>query len=184
VLWKEGAVSAYFVLVPSLALTRVISRLASPQLILRPRSRRREQQEQVSAAKAGRAVDLSRALPRSLHRELASWLRCVADDERRRLAKELATFTTPGPARVRAVAVVPGKEQCLRLEFGDGWELIVSGMAASSARRLLQAARTGMQVTGVDVVDGLAFRLRLRWSVPGQPGQGHTVVQLAALRGP
>jgi hypothetical protein len=177
-------VSAYFVLVPSLALTRVITRLWSPQLIFRPGGRRRGQEEQVSAAKEGRTVDLSRALPRSAYRELAGWLRGVAVDERRRLANELTTFTTPGPARVRAVAVVPGKEQCLRLEFGDGWELIVSGMPLSSASRLLQAARTGMQVTGVDVLDGLAFRLRLRWSVPGQPGRGHTVVQLAALRGP
>ena len=138
----------------------------------------------MTAAKAGHSVDLSRALPRPLYRELAERMRDTAVDERRRLAMDLATYTTRGPARVTAVTVVPGKEQCLRLEFADGWQLVISGMAPASASHLFEAARTGLQINGVDVLEGWVFRLRLRWSVPSWRGQWDTVVQLAALRSP
>jgi hypothetical protein len=175
--------AAYFLLVPvTLAVNRSIVRQIAPTLIFGLGRRRRAQQQQAFAARAGQAVNLSRALPRSVHRELVERMCDVAVDERRRLAAELATYTAAGPARVHAVVVLPGQEQCLRLEFSDGWQLTVSGMAAASARQLFDAARAGMRVTGVEVVEGLAFRLRVRWSVSSRDGQ--TSVKLAALRGP
>jgi hypothetical protein len=180
---KAREMGAYLLLVPvTLAVNRTIVRQIAPALIFGPGRRRRAQQQQASAARAGRAVNLSRAFPRSVHRELVERMRDVEVDERRRLAAELATYTAAGPVRVHAVVVVPGQEQCLKLEFSDGWQLTVSGMAAASARQLLDAARAGMRVTGVEVVEGLAFRLRVRWSVSTRDGQ--TSVKLAALRGP
>ena len=175
--------AAYRVLIPvSLAASGVIARSMTPALIIRPSSRRRARQQQVAAARAGQAVDLSRALSRAVYRELTDRMREVAFEERRRLATEVATYTSAGPARVLAAVVVPGQEKSLRLEFTDGWQLTVSGVALAGVRQLLDAARVGMTVTGIEIVEGLAFRLRVRWSVLARSGQ--TSVKLATLRGP
>jgi hypothetical protein len=39
-----------------------------------------------------------------------------------------------------------------------------------------------MRLTGVDVIEGLSLRVRVRWTVLERPSQAF--VQLAALRGP
>ena len=171
----------YFLLVPvSMVASRAISRQFSPALIFRRAGRRRDRQQ--AAALAGKAVDLSQALPRSLYRELAARLTEVAGDERRRLVAELSTYTAGGPAQVQSAVAIPGTEHSLRLVFLDGWQLVVSGMQASSARQILAAARRGMRLTGVDVVEGFSFRVRVRWTANEGPGQA--LVALASLRGP
>src|SRR4051812_3787822 len=120
--------ATYCILVPvSLALGRTIVSGCSPMLILGWGSRRRALRQQAAAALAGQAVDVSRALPRGVYRELVERMRDIAVDERRRLATEVATYTSAGPVRVHAAVVVPGQEQCLRLEFLDGWQLTMSG---------------------------------------------------------
>src|ERR1700710_1049200 len=99
--------AAYSVLIPmSLVLSRVVVRQGSPMLILGRGRRRRALRQQAAAARAGEAGDLSRALPRSLYRELVFRMRDVAVEERRRLAAELATYTAAGPVRVRAAVLV------------------------------------------------------------------------------
>jgi hypothetical protein len=173
--------SAYFFLMPvSMFTSRTITGRMTSALIVRPGVRRRERQR--AAALAGQAVDLSRALPRAAYRELAARLRHVADEERRRLAAELATHTAAGPASVHTAVLVSGREACVRLDFVDGWQLRVTGLSAADTRSMIEAARSGMRLTGVDVIEGLSLRVRVRWMVLERPGEAF--VQLAALRGP
>jgi hypothetical protein len=173
--------SAYFFLMPvSMFTTRAITRHFAAALIVLPGARRRERQR--VAALAGEAVDLARALPRAAYRELTARLRNVADEERRRLAAELAAHMAAGPAGVHAAVLISGREACVRLDFVDGWQLRITGLSSAGTRQLLEAARSGMHLTGVDVIEGLSLRVRVRWTVLERPSQAF--VQLAALRGP
>jgi hypothetical protein len=55
-------------------------------------------------------------------------------------------------------------------------------MARRSRDGLLKAARSGLVVTGAELVEMFGNRIRLHWT--NTDGAGHTFVQIAALQRP
>jgi len=151
-------------------------------VLRRRRGTARRLRRERAAALSGARVDLVAALPPHLVRELSRSLHHTAMHERKRLVEELVAFVSGSPARVQLAEELPGHEQAMRMWFNGGWQLVLRGMAKSSRDALLAAARSGLQVTGAELVEMFGTRIRLHWTNPG--GVGQTLVQIAALQRP
>jgi hypothetical protein len=169
---------AVAVVVPLLVMCAAVGSV----LLRKRRGTVRRLRRERAAALAGARVDLAAALTPHLARELSRSLGRTAVHERTRLVEELVTFVSGSPARVQLAEQLPGDEQALRMWFNGGWQLVLRGMARSSRDGLLKAARSGLVVTGAELVEVFGNRIRLHWT--NTDGAGHTFVQIAALQRP
>jgi hypothetical protein len=158
---------AVAVVVPLLVMCAAVGSV----LLRKRRGTVRRLRRERAAALAGARVDLAAALTPHLARELS-----------RSLVEELVTFVSGSPARVQLAEQLPGDEQALRMWFNGGWQLVLRGMARSSRDGLLKAARSGLVVTGAELVEVFGNRIRLHWT--NTDGAGQTFVQIAALQRP